>query len=123
MQFWGKDQDDDSLIIEIMEGKKTATACKADEYHLPEGEFDDGNWQVGDIVEVYDLKQKLRCTIQITEVYRITFGDFPDKLWKEEACTSAEHFREAHRTCWPEYDMNDDFEIMATHFKLVDVLV
>lgn len=120
MQFWGKDQDDDSLILEIIEGKKTATACKADEYHLPEGDYDDGGWEVGDMVEVYDLHQKLRCKIEITEVYKTTFGDFPDKLWKEENCRSAEHFRDAHRECWPEYDLSDDFEIMATHFKIID---
>ncbi len=120
IQFWGRDKDDDSLILEILEGKKTATVCKADEYHLPEGEYDDGGWEVGDIVEVYDLREQLRCKIEITEVYKCKFGDFPDKLWQEENCISAGHFRDAHRRCWPDYDITDDFEMMATHFKLVD---
>jgi uncharacterized protein YhfF len=120
MQFWGRDKDDDSLILEILEGKKTATVCKADEYHLPEGDFDDGGWVVGDIVEVYDLNERLRCKIEITEVYKCTFGKFPDKLWREEYCRSADHFREAHRACWPDYDLSDNFEMMATHFKLID---
>ncbi len=44
MQFWGKDENDDSLVKEIERGEKTATVCKADEYHLSEGDYDDGGW-------------------------------------------------------------------------------
>jgi len=122
MQFWGEDENDDSLIREVLEGKKTATVCKADEYDLPEGDYDDGGWETGDLVEVYDNHQKLRCLIEITEVYRTTFGNFPDKLWMGEVCRDAEHFREAHRHCWPEYDLTDDFDMMATHFRLVKII-
>ena len=122
MQFWGEDENDDSLVVEILEEKKTATACKADEYYEPEGEFDDGGWDMGDLVDVYDLKQQLRCRIRITEIYPVLFGDIPEKLWKGEACRSAEHFQEAHRHCWPEYDLADDFELMATHFELIEVV-
>ena len=71
-------------------------------------------------MEVYDLYERLRCKIEITEVYKCKFGDFPDKLWLEENCSSAEHFRKAHRTCWPDYDLSDDFEMVATHFRLID---
>jgi len=71
IQFWGKDSDDDSLVLEII------------------------------------------------EVYKTTFGNIPDKLWKEEVCRSADHFREAHKECRPEYNLTDGFEIMATHFKLL----
>ena len=120
IQFWGRNPDDDHLVIEILEGEKTATVCKRDEYHLAEGEYDDGGWQVGDLVEVYDLRERLRCLIRITEVYPVRFGDVPEKLWKGEACRSAEHFREEHRLCWPDYDLTDDFEMMATHFELVE---
>ena len=28
--------------------------------------------------------------------------------------------KDDHRSCWPEYDLTDDFEMMATHFKLID---
>jgi len=122
MQFWGENEDDDSLVVEVIEGKKTATVCKADEYYLPEGDYDSGGWEVGDVVEVYDNKNNLRCLIEITEVYNTAFGDFPDKLWKEEVCRDAEHFRDAHRNCWPDYDLTDDFEMTATHFRLVKVI-
>ncbi len=37
MQFWGEDENDDSLVLEILRGEKTATVCKADEYDLPTG--------------------------------------------------------------------------------------
>ena len=116
MQFWGSSPKDDSLVLEVLKGDKTATVCKADEYDLPDGEYDDGGWQVGELVEVYDLMGRLRCVIRITDVYRVLFGNIPDRLWKAEVCENAEHFREAHRACWPEYDLTDDFEMMATHF-------
>lgn len=121
MQFWGETDDDDSLVREIERGEKTATVCKADEYELSEGDCDDGGWAVGELVEVYDLKKNLRCLIEITEVYRVTWSSIPEKLWKEEVCRSEEHFKEAHMHCWPEYEIDDHFEMMATHFKLIEV--
>lgn len=120
MQFWGKDENDDGLILEIIEGKKTATATSADKYYLPEGEYDDGGWEAGDIVDVYDLKKQLRCVIRITEVYPITFGEIPDKLWRGEACNSKKHFQDIHRECWPHYELNDNYKLIATHFELIE---
>lgn len=117
-QFWGAHEDDDSLVLEILGGHKTATVCKADEYYTATGEFDDGCMEVGDLVDVFDLKGRLRCTIRITDVYPVRFGDIPEKLWRGECCTSAEHFREVHRKCWPQYRLTDDFEMIATHFEL-----
>jgi uncharacterized protein YhfF len=122
MQFWGEHENDDSLIVEILAGKKTATVCRADKYYEAEGEFDDGGWGTGDLVDVYDLKGQLRCRIRVTEVYPVRFGKIPEKLWRGEACRSVEHFQEAHRYCWPQYDLTDDFELMATHFELVEIV-
>lgn len=122
MQFWGRDMDDDYLVREVLDGLKTATVCRADEYHLPEGDYDDGDWQVGDIVEIYDLQERLRCIVEITEVYPVAFAEIPEKLWRAEACASAEHFQEAHRECWPDYALTDDFMLMATHFCLVEIV-
>jgi uncharacterized protein YhfF len=122
MQFWGENPEDDSLVVEIIQGNKTATVSSAEKYDEPEGEYDDGGWPVGDRVDVYDLKQRLRCRIRITEVYPLAFGAVPEKLWKGEACTSAEHFREVHRACWPHYNLTDAFELIATHFVLEEVV-
>jgi hypothetical protein len=38
-QFWGAHPDDDSLVLEVLAGLKTATVCTADEVDLPAGEF------------------------------------------------------------------------------------
>lgn len=118
MQFWGKDEADDSLIVEILRGQKTATATSAGRYYDAE-EYDDGGWEVGDIVDVYDLKERLRCVVRITEVYPVRFGDIPEKLWKGEACRSKEHFQQVHRECWPHYQLDDEFELIATHFEVL----
>jgi uncharacterized protein YhfF len=59
-QFWGRDENDDRLILQILDGTKTATACPAIEYFEPDGEFEDGGYEVGDIVEVYDLRTRLK---------------------------------------------------------------
>jgi len=121
IQFGTEYEDDEPLIQEILAGEKTATVCRADEYHLPYGEYDDGGWEAGDIVEVYDKHRSLRCLVRVTEVYNVLFGTIPEKLWRGEACTSAEHFQEAHRRCWPDYDLTPDFELTATHFELVGI--
>jgi uncharacterized protein YhfF len=118
-QFWGAHPDDDRLVREILAGQKTATVCKAAEYHLAMGEFDDGDMQVGDIVDVFDLRGRCRGAILVTEVYPVRFGAIPEKLWRGENCASAEHFREVHRRCWPHEALTDDFEMIATHFELV----
>jgi hypothetical protein len=49
----------------------------------------------------------------------VLFGAIPDELWKAECCRSAEDFREAHRRSWPDYRLDNDFEMIATHFELV----
>lgn len=121
MQFWGKDADDDSLVREVERGEKTATVCKLDEYDLTIGDFDDGGWQVGDRVEVYDLRENRRCLIEIIEVYPVAWSSIPEKLWRGEACRSEAHFKEAHIACWPEYTIDDSFEMMATHFRLMEL--
>jgi uncharacterized protein YhfF len=122
MQFWGEDENDDSLVLEIIRGIKTATVSSAENYYEAGGEFDDGGWEIGDLVDVYDLKQQLRCRIRITEVYPVKFGEIPEKLWKGEACQSAIHFQEVHRSCWPHYQLTDGFELIATHFELVEII-
>ena len=119
-QFWGKDENDDSLVMEILAGHKTATVDIATEYYKSHGEFDDGGMAEGELIDVYDLQERLRCVIRVTEVYPVKFGDIPEKLWRGEVCNSAEHFREIHRAVWPDENLTDDFELIATHFELVD---
>jgi len=122
IQFWGENENDDSLVVEIIEGKKTATVCIADEFYESDGEFDDGGLAVGGVIDVFDLNKQLRCRIRIIEIYPVLFGNIPEKLWKGEVCQDAEHFQKAHRHCWPEYELNDDFEMIAIHFELVEII-
>jgi len=121
-QFWGENEDDDRLIIQIIEGKKTATACPAEIYHMPDGDYEDGGYEIGDVVEVYDLRQRLRCIIRITECYNTTFSNIPEKLWKGECNTSEEEFRNDHLNCWQEFEIDEGFEITVNHFELVRVV-
>lgn len=121
-QFWGEDENDDRLILQIIAGEKTATACPAETYFEPDGEYEDGGFQVGDLVEVYDLKANLRCVIRITEYYTTNFGSIPDKLWQGECNSSAEEFQSDHRYCWTEHNVTDEFLIAVNHFELVQVI-
>jgi uncharacterized protein YhfF len=118
-QFWGRDADDDHLLQQVLAGTKTATADLANHWHVSDGEYDDGGYLPGDIVEVYDLRGRLRCHIRIVDVYETKFGDIPERLWRGEACTSAEDFRRGHRACWADRVLTDDTPIVACHFELL----
>ncbi len=120
LQFWGRDADDDDLLLQALSGQKTATADLARDWHVPNGDYDDGGYVAGDLVEVYDLLGRLRCQIRITEVYETTFGDIPEKLWRAEVCTSAEDFRRGHRVSWSAETLTDDTRIVGCHFELVE---
>jgi uncharacterized protein YhfF len=84
LTFWGASEDDDSLPRAVMEGRKTVTADTVEDYYKPYGEFGDGSYEAGDVIEVYDLKQRLRCLIRATRVQRIRFGDVPEAVWRGE---------------------------------------
>ncbi len=45
-----KDKNDDRLIRQILEGKKTATADIKENYYKPYGDYDDGGYEIEDIV-------------------------------------------------------------------------
>ncbi|WP_395749393.1 ASCH domain-containing protein [Prosthecobacter sp.] len=121
-QFWGRDQDDDRLLHQVFDGHKTATADLAKNWHIPIGDYDDGGYVAGDIVEVYDRRGTLRCHIRITEVYQTPFGSIPEKLWRGEACTSAEDFRRDHESCWSDEKPTDETPIIGCHFELISVV-
>ena len=122
LTFWSANEDDDSLVRTVISGRKTATAAVAIEYNLPYGEYGDGGYEVGDIVDVYAPKQRLRCLIEIVDVHPIKFGDVPEKVWRGETFSSADEFRECHVRCMPDYELHDEFEFMIVHFRLIEVL-
>lgn len=122
LTFWGADENDDSLPSAVMAGRKTVTADTVEAYGKPYGEYGDGGYVPGDVIEVYDLKQRLRCLIKATKVYAIKFGDIPEEVWRGETFSSADEFRACHIRCMPDHELHDDFEFMTLHFELVEII-
>lgn len=122
LTFWGADENDDSLPRAVMAGRKTVTADTVEDYYQPYGEYGDGSYEAGDLIEVYDLKQRLRCLIRATKVYTIRFGDIPEEVWRGEGFASAREFQEVHIRCLPQYQLHDDFAFVTLHFELVEVI-
>ena len=122
LTFWGADENDDSLPRAVMDGRKTVTADTVADYYKPYGEYGDGSYAPGDIIEVYDLKKRLRCIIRATKVYTIEFWNILEEVWRGETFSSAEEFRECHIKCMPHVDLHDHFELVTLHFELVEVV-
>lgn len=122
LTFWGADENDDSLVLSVMDGCKTVTADTVEAYYQPYGEYADGSYEPGDLIEVYDPKQRLRCIIRATRVCTIEFGNVPEEVWRGEAFASAEEFRECHIRCLPHLDLHDRFELVTLHFELVGIV-
>ncbi len=121
LTFWGANEDDDSLVLDVIAGRKTVTAETVEDYYKGYGELGDGGYAAGDLIDVYDLRGRPRCTIRATEVRIIRFGDIPEDVWRGETFSSAEEFREVHVRCLPHLDLHDDFEFVTLHFELVEV--
>lgn len=120
LTFWGADENDDSLPRAVMAGDKTVTADTVEDYYKPYGEFGDGGYAPGDVIEVYDLRQRLRCLIEATHVEIIRFGAIPEAVWRGEGFASARQFQDVHIACMPHYRLHDQFELVALHFRLVE---
>ena len=121
LTFWGANDDDDSLVVDVIAGRKTVTADTVDAYYQPYGPFGDGSYAPGDLIDVYDLSQRLRCLIRATKVVVIRFGDIPEEVWRGENFSSAEQFRQVHIDALPHLDLHDAFEFVTLHFELVAV--
>ncbi|BFI95250.1 MAG: hypothetical protein RSP_07600 [Rhodanobacter sp.] len=122
LTFWSANEDDDSLVRSVIEGRKTVTADTVEDYYGGYGELGDGGYEPGDLIEVYDRKRRLRCIIKATKVYRIRFGDIPEEVWRGETFGSAQEFRDCHISCMPDVRLHDDFELVTLHFELQQVI-
>lgn len=121
LTFWGAHENDDSLVREVIAGRKTVTADTVEDYYQGYGHLGEGGYVADDIIDVFDLKGRLRCTIRATEVRVIRFGAIPEDVWRGETFSSAQEFQEVHRRCLPHLDLHDAFEFVTLHFELVDV--
>ncbi len=122
LTFWGAHAHDDSLVRSVIEGRKTVTADTVDAYYQSYGEYGDGSYAPGDLIEVYDLQRQPRCIIRATKVYTIRFGGIPEEVWRGETFGSAEEFRQVHVEALAPLVLHDDFELVTLHFELVDVI-
>lgn len=118
LTFWGADPDDDSLVRDVIAGRKTVTADLADSYYAGYGELGEGGYVAGDLIEVRDPRGRLRCLIRATKVERIRFGAVPEAVWRGEGFAGADEFRQVHVACMPEHLLCDDTEFVALHFEL-----
>ncbi|THC40023.1 hypothetical protein C2862_22645 [Massilia sp. Mn16-1_5] len=108
------------MVREVIAGHKTVTADTVEDYYKGYGELGDGGYAAGDLIDVYDLKGRPRCTIRATKVEIIRFGDIPEAVWRGETFGSAQEFRDVHVRCLPHLDLHDEFEFVALHFELVE---
>jgi uncharacterized protein YhfF len=119
LTFWGADENDDSLPLAVIAGRKTVTADTVEDYYKPYGEYGDGGYETGDLIEVYDQKRRLRCLIRATKVQIIRFGSIPEAVWRGEGFDSAHEFQEVHIRCLPQHALHDDFRFVTLHVELV----
>ncbi|MFD2046679.1 ASCH domain-containing protein [Ornithinibacillus salinisoli] len=128
IDFWGRDENDERLLEEVINGLKTATCTPKVWYdRLPNEEKSN----IGDILEAFTKKGVHRATIEITDFYEIPFGkiegEIGEKIAKGENST-LEEFVEDHIFSWKEpleaegKSLNDDTIIVVEHFKLVSVV-
>jgi uncharacterized protein YhfF len=122
LTFWGADEHDDSLVREVIAGRKTVTADVLADYYAGYGELGDGAYAAGDLIEVRDGQGRPRCLIRATRVEIIRFGHIPEPVWRGEGFAGAHEFGEVHVRCLPQYDLHDDFAFVALHFELVEVI-
>lgn len=123
LTFWGAHALDDSLVLDVIAGRKTVTADTVEDYYRGYGELGDGGYAAGDLIDVFDLQGRHRCVIRAGKVGRIRFGDIPEEVWRGEAFESAEAFRACHRQALAHLDLHDDFELVTLHFVLVEVII
>ena len=126
MTFWGRDDNDERLLVECMLGLKTAT-CTPKVWC--DDSTEDGVSNVGDRYEVYTKKGKLACAIEITEVYEIPFGkiqgEIGEKIARGENC-SLDQFITDHIFSWEKaleeegYTLNEDTIVVVEHFALLE---
>jgi len=121
LSFRGAHADDDSLVLDVIAGRKTVSADTVEDYYKGYGELGDGGYAAGDLIDVPDLRGRMRCTIRATEVRIIRFGDIPVDVWRGETFASADEFREVQIRCLPHLDLHDDVAFVTLHFELVEV--
>jgi len=123
LTFWSADLDDDSLVRDVIAGRKTVTADLVEDYYRGYGDLGDGGYAAGELIDVFDPRRRWRCTIRATRVERFRFGVIPEAVWRGEGFAGARAFQDCHVACMPDTRLDDDTEFVALHFELVETAV
>jgi uncharacterized protein YhfF len=124
MTLWGIDENDETLIDEIIKKKKIIT-CSPKVWYYNDPEEEPTN--VGDIVAVCNVKGIRRCIIEIVENYEITYGNVDIRIAEGEGFSNVEEFKKAHNFCWEDslrkegFTLDESTLIVVEHFKLISV--
>jgi uncharacterized protein YhfF len=105
----------DSLVAQIVEGRKTASVVHLDEVNVKEDEYNDA-LVVGQNYDVYDSALTLKATIRIVAMEVSRWDDIPERLWRGETNTSADEFKQDHMDYFN--NPGPDFEFVAYYFEL-----
>jgi uncharacterized protein YhfF len=105
----------DTLVRQVVEGRKTASVVALGEVDVAEDEYNDA-LVVGRTYDVYDSGLKRRATIRIIAMELCRWDAIPERLWRGETNASADEFRSDHAEYFG--DPGGDFEFVAYYFEL-----
>ena len=108
--------DFDTLVDQIVAGRKTASVVRLGEVDLSDGAYDDP-LVVGEYYDVYDSLLQKRATIRITAMEICRWNNIPERLWRGETNNNAEEFRQDHLYYFD--NIRPDMEFVAFYFELV----
>jgi uncharacterized protein YhfF len=106
----------DSLVDQIVEGRKTASVVRLGEVDISDGDFDDP-LVVGEFYDVYDSSLVVRATIRVVGMELCRWDDIPERLWRGETNVNADEFREDHFDYFG--NPGSDYEFVAYYFECV----
>jgi uncharacterized protein YhfF len=109
--------DFDSLVEQIVDGRKTASVVKLGMVDVAEGDYDDP-LVVGEYYDVYDSHLERRATIRVTEMELCRWDNIPERLWRGETNNNAEEFRQDHLYFFD--NVSPEMEFVAFYFELVN---
>ncbi len=104
----------DTLVQQIIDGRKTASVVELGEVDVADGEYDDP-LVVGEYYAVYDSSLTPRVTIRIVSMELCRWDEIPERLWRGETNTSADEFREDHLDYFE--NAGPGFEFVAYYFE------
>jgi uncharacterized protein YhfF len=104
----------DSLVEQIIDGRKTASVVRLGEVDIADGDYDDP-LVVGEYYDVYDSSLVARTTIRILGMELCRWDDIPRRLWQGETNLSADEFRCDHLNYFE--NPGPDFEFVAYYFE------